>query len=76
MMEGDAGRTIGHILKDELDIAVDVISVDGVQLKDLDYVDIGEMIQPTEVVPLVIKSLLFSSPDMAAADGAAAHLAG
>jgi len=76
MMDGDAGRTLGGILRNELGIANEIISIDGVQLKDLDYVDIGEMIQPTEVVPLVIKSLLFSSPDTAAADGAASHLAG
>lgn len=76
MMEGDAGRTIGHILKDEFDVAVDVISVDGVQLKDLDYVDIGGMIHPTEVVPLIIKSLLFSTPDASAEASAAAHLGG
>ncbi|MFN4283364.1 MAG: ethanolamine ammonia-lyase reactivating factor EutA, partial [Alphaproteobacteria bacterium] len=38
------------------------VSVDGVSLKEFDYVDIGEMIRPTNVVPLVIKSLLFSSP--------------
>ncbi len=76
MMDGDAGKTLGGILRNEFDIANEIISIDGVHLKDLDYVDIGEIIQPTEVVPLVIKSLLFSSPDMAAADGAAAHLAG
>ena len=32
-----------------------------------DFVDIGEMIHPTNVVPLVIKSLLFSTPGGAAA---------
>ena len=76
MMDGDAGKTLGGILRNEFAILNEIISIDGVQLKDLDYVDIGEIIQPTEVVPLVIKSLLFSTPDKAAADGAAAHLAG
>ena len=74
MMDGDAGRTVGAILKRELDVPTEIISIDGVQLRDLDYVDIGEMIHPTEVVPLVIKSLLFASPDSVAADSAAAHL--
>ncbi len=76
MMDGDAGRTIGGILKNEFFIASDIVSVDGVQLKDLDYVDIGEMIHPTEVVPLIIKSLLFSTPETAGRDSAAAHLGG
>ncbi|MDE0382602.1 MAG: ethanolamine ammonia-lyase reactivating factor EutA [Defluviicoccus sp.] len=75
MMEGDTGRTIGHILKDEFDVGVDIVSVDGVELKDLDYVDIGAMIHPTEVVPLIIKSLLFSTPDASARASAASHVA-
>lgn len=76
MMDGDAGRTVGGILQKEFHVKSDIVSVDGVQLKDLDYVDIGEMIHPTAVVPLVIKSLLFSSPDMVDSDRDAAHLAG
>ena len=75
MMEGDTGRTLGHILKDEFEVGVDIVSVDGVALKDLDYVDIGAMIHPTEVVPLIIKSLLFSTPDASAAASAASHVA-
>ncbi len=74
MMEGDTGRTLGHILADEFDIGADIVSVDGVQLKDLDYVDIGEMIHPTEVVPLIIKSLLFSTPDASARASAGSHV--
>ncbi len=63
MMDGDVGRTLGRILRHELEVAGSVISVDGLQLKDFDYVDIGAVIRPTNVVPLVIKSLLFSAPD-------------
>ena len=33
-------------------------------LAGFDFVDIGEVIRPTNVVPLVIKSLLFSGPGM------------
>ena len=76
MMDGDAGRTLGGILKHEFDVASDIVSIDGVQLRDHDYVDIGEMIHPTEVVPLIIKSLLFATPESAGRDGAAAHLEG
>ncbi len=64
MLDGDIGKTIGEILRRELDVTGDIISIDGVQLKEFDYVDIGEMIKPTNVVPLVIKSLLFSDPTM------------
>jgi ethanolamine utilization protein EutA len=63
MMDGDVGRTLGRILRHELDVASSVISIDGLQSKDFDYVDIGAVIRPTNVVPLIIKSLLFSAPD-------------
>jgi ethanolamine utilization protein EutA len=64
MLDGDVGKTLGVILKRECNVATDIISIDGVQLKEFDFVDIGEMIRPTNVVPLVIKSLLFSGPGL------------
>ena len=67
MMDGDVGRTLGQILRRELDVEGGVISIDGLQLKDFDYVDIGDVIRPTNVVPLIIKSLLFSAPEAALA---------
>ncbi len=60
LMDGDIARTLGEILRQELDVRSDIISIDGIQLKQFDYVDIGELIEPTHVVPLIIKSLLFS----------------
>ena len=59
MVDGDVGKTLGHILADELRIARPVISIDGVKLQELDYVDIGRPVEPANVVPVVIKSLLF-----------------
>lgn len=61
MVDGDVGKLLGHILEHELNIARPVISVDGIQLQELDYVDIGELVEPAHVVPVVIKSLLFSA---------------
>ena len=43
--------------------------IDGLDLVELDYVDVGEMIQPANVVPVVVKSLAF--PGAAAAVEAA-----
>jgi ethanolamine utilization protein EutA len=60
MIDGDIGRTIGRILTEELGFAGDLISIDGVELAELDFVDVGELISPPGVVPVVIKSLLFS----------------
>jgi ethanolamine utilization protein EutA len=58
MIDRDVARLLGHILEQEMGVA-GVISIDGVQLREFDFVDIGELIEPSEVVPVVIKSLLF-----------------
>jgi len=60
MIDGDIGQTLGRILDRELSLGPNLISIDGVQLKDLDFVDLGEFIDPPGVIPVVIKSLLFS----------------
>ena len=60
MIDGDVGKTFGQLLRDELGLTGDLISIDGVQLQELDFVDVGELISPPGVVPVVIKSLLFS----------------
>lgn len=62
VLEADVGASVGAILREELGVDTGVIVVDGVQLNDLDYVDLGEFLQPANVVPIVIKSLLFPSP--------------
>jgi ethanolamine utilization protein EutA len=61
LLDGDVGKTVGNILKSELEVASDVVSIDGLSLQEFDYVDVGEVIQPANTVPVVIKSLLFSS---------------
>lgn len=60
MIDGDIGKTLGRLLAYELDLKRPLVSIDGVQLKELDFVDVGELLTPPGVVPVVIKSLLFS----------------
>ena len=60
LLDRDVGRTLGEILKRDLAVRSTIVSVDGMQLKEFDYVDIGEVLEPTRVVPVVIKSLLFA----------------
>ena len=59
VIDGDVGRGLGRILDKELGFPGKLVSIDGVQLQDLDYVDIGSVLDPPGVVPVVIKSLLF-----------------
>ena len=60
-LDGDVGASLGGILKEELDVISPIVSIDGLQLVELDYVDVGELIQPANVVPVVVKSLAFPS---------------
>src|SRR5580658_6255999 len=60
MIDGDIGKTLGRILHRELHWPGKIVSIDGMELHELDYVDVGELIAPPGVVPVVIKSLLFA----------------
>ena len=60
MIDGDVGKTFGQFLRHELELQGELVSIDGVQLQEFDFVDVGELISPPGVVPVVIKSLLFS----------------
>jgi len=55
----DIAKSLGGILKDELKVSRDVIAVDGIEVGDLDYIDIGECLGITEVIPVTVKSLMF-----------------
>ena len=55
----DIAKSLGGILKDEFKVARDIIAVDGIEVGDLDYIDIGECLGITEVIPVTVKSLMF-----------------
>ncbi|HEY8694888.1 MAG TPA: ethanolamine ammonia-lyase reactivating factor EutA [Chloroflexota bacterium] len=57
----DVGRALGAILQEDFEVKADLVSIDGLQLLELDYIDIGELLQPANVVPVVVKSLAFPS---------------
>jgi ethanolamine utilization protein EutA (predicted chaperonin) len=59
MVDGDIGKTFGRLMHRELNWPGKLISIDGMELQELDYVDVGALIAPPGVVPVVIKSLLF-----------------
>ena len=61
MLEGDAAMTLGAILREDLGVASDVLVIDGLVLRDFDFVDIGRIRMPSHTVPVTIKSLVFGS---------------
>ncbi len=60
MLDGDVAQTLGHILRDELDVDSELLVIDGVVLWDFDYIDLGRIRMPSYTVPVTIKSLVFS----------------
>jgi len=60
MLDGDVAQTLGRMLKQELNVANDVLAIDGVTLWDFDYIDLGRIRVPSMTVPVTIKSLVFS----------------
>ena len=56
---GDFGKLVGDTITHDIGLANPVISIDNLYLQEFDYIDVGEMIYPARVVPVVVKSLLF-----------------
>jgi ethanolamine utilization protein EutA len=60
MLDGDVAHTLGHLLREELEVESDLLVIDGVVLWDFDYIDLGRIRMPSYTVPVTIKSLVFS----------------
>jgi len=60
MLDGDVAMTLGRLLRDELGVPNPLLVIDGLSLRDFDYIDIGRVRHPSRTVPVTIKSLLFS----------------
>jgi ethanolamine utilization protein EutA len=53
-------RALGKALKEDLGIASEVITLEGVSVAEYDFIDVAAVVQPSNVVPVSIKSLLFA----------------
>jgi ethanolamine utilization protein EutA len=60
LLDGDVAMTLGRLLRDELGVVTDLLVVDGLSLRDFDYIDIGRIRHPSNTIPVTIKSLVFS----------------
>jgi ethanolamine utilization protein EutA len=58
-VDADIGHALGGILCDELHVATSVLVVDGLNLLNFDYIDLGRPLQPSQAIPVTIKSLAF-----------------
>jgi ethanolamine utilization protein EutA len=57
--DGDVGGVLGIHCREEMALPIPVVSIDGIDLKEFDYIDIGALIPSSGAVPVVIKSLIF-----------------
>jgi ethanolamine utilization protein EutA len=73
VVDADIAQALGAILTEETGLRRRLVVVDGVELTDFDFIDVGEYRSPPGVLPVLIKSLLFAPASMdgdpAAGDG-------
>ena len=60
ILDGDIAQTLGGILKEDMRIASELLVIDGIALRDFDYIDLGRIRMPSYTVPVTIKSLVFT----------------
>jgi ethanolamine utilization protein EutA len=65
MIDGDIAQTLGGILRDELHLACELLVIDGITLRNFDFIDLGRIRLPSLTVPVTIKSLLFQDDSAA-----------
>ncbi len=73
IFDADVAQTVGGLLKDEFGVESPVLVIDGITLRDFDFIDLGRIRLPSNTVPVTIKSLVFSEDPRS--DGALPHLA-
>ena len=57
--DGDIGGLVGIHALEEAKMTNPIVSIDGINLKEFDFIDIGAMLETSGAVPVVIKSLVF-----------------
>ena len=60
LFDTDIGKSVGNILKRETQIRNDVLSIDEIDVHEGDFLDIGAPLIQNEIVPVVVKSLVFN----------------
>jgi len=61
VVDGDVGGLLGMQIRSEEAVPVPIVSIDGINLAEFDFIDIGAVIRATGAAPVVVKSLLFPS---------------
>jgi len=57
--DGDVGGLIGIHYAEEMKFKNPIVSIDGISMSELDFIDIGAILPASGAVPVVVKSLVF-----------------
>ena len=60
MLDGDIAMTLGGILHQDWRIGCETCVIDGITLREFDYIDLGRIRVPSLTVAVTIKSLVFN----------------
>src|SRR5207249_4753473 len=59
VVDADIAGIVGALLQQEFKVGGSLVCIDQVQLREFDYIDIGRRLPAQDVVPVVVKSLVF-----------------
>ena len=59
ILDADIAMNLGTVLRTDLGIENEMMVIDGVALWNFDFIDLGRMREPSNTVPVMIKSLVF-----------------
>lgn len=59
VVDADIAGLVGSLLQHEFHVPGSLVCIDQVHLREFDYIDIGRRLSAPDVVPVVVKSLIF-----------------
>ena len=66
--DGDIGGLLGMHCRESEGLESPIVSIDGIDLAEFDFIDIGAIIAETGAVPVVVKSLIFPAQQSSGQD--------
>ena len=59
VFDSDVGRSVGAVLRTELGWTGPLVCLDGIDVGEFDFIDIGTALEPSGTYPVVVKTLVF-----------------
>ena len=59
VFDHDLAGLVRNILRHDFNVKNHILATDGITRHDFDFIDMGKVLEPSDTVPVTIKSLLF-----------------